>query len=128
MKTTITLTLALAAMLLFAGCSHNISTYSDGIGFETTLRPDSGNFGVILRYGKIWNFVARENTEAEMNGSNEFDAEGNPVASKTAGSVKIKIGTQTTGYERDVIEMLKDNPEAIKAFYESKNKINGKKE
>lgn len=128
MKKLITLTLALAAMLLFAGCSHNISTYSDGIGFETTLRPDSGNFGVVLRYGKIWNFVARENAEAEMNGSNQFDAEGNPVSSKTDGHVKIKIGTQTTGYERDIIEMLKDNPEAIKAFYEAKNKINEKKE
>ena len=112
--------------LLAAGCSHNISTYSDGIGFETTFRPDSGNFGVILRYGKIWNFVARENAEAEMSGVNEFDAEGNPVASKTDGSVKIKIGTQTTGYEKDIILALKDNPEAIKAFNESKNKINEK--
>ena len=128
MKKLSTLTLTLATVMLIAGCSHNISTYSDGVGFETSFRPDSGNFGVILRYGKIWNFVARENTEAEMNGSNEFDTEGNPVASKTAGSVKIKIGTQTTGYERDIIEMLKDNPEAIKAFYEAKNKINDKKE
>lgn len=115
-----------AAIVLIAGCSHNVSTYSDGVGLETTFRPDSGNFGLILRYGKIWNLVARENTEAEMNGSNELDAEGNPVSSKTDGQVKLKIGTQTTGYERDIILGLKDSPEAIKAFYESKNKINEK--
>lgn len=65
-----------------------------------------------------------------MNGSNDVDAQqgsnGNPLKNKTDGSVKIKIGTQTTGYEKDIILGLKDNPEAIKAFYEAKNKINEK--
>ena len=115
------LIVAIGALALLAGCSHNASTYSDGVGLETTFRPDSGNF---------WNFVARENTEAEMNGSNDVDAQqgsnGNPLKNKTDGSVKIKIGTQTTGYEKDIILGLKDNPEAIKAFYEAKNKINEK--
>ncbi len=62
-----------------------------------------------------------------MTGSNELDAKGNPVSGKTDGSVKIKIGTQTTGYERDVIKLLKDNPKAIKAFYDSKNQVNSKR-
>lgn len=128
MKKITILMFVLAAVVLIAGCSHNVSTYSDGVGLETTFRPDSGNFGFVLRYGKIWNLVARENTEAEMNGSNELDAQGNPVTSKTDGSVKLKIGTQTTGYERDIIKLLKDNPNAIRAFCESKNKINEKKE
>lgn len=128
MKKITILMFVLAAVVLIAGCSHNVSTYSDGVGLETTFRPDSGNFGIVLRYGKIWNLVARENTEAEMNGSNESDSQGNPVTSKTDGRVKLKIGTQTTGYERDIIELLKDNPDAIRAFYESKNKINEKKE
>lgn len=128
MKKITVLMFVLAAVVLISGCSHNVSTYSDGVGLETTFRPDSGNFGIVLRYGKIWNLVARENTEAEMNGSNELDSQGNPVTSKTDGRVKLKIGTQTTGYERDIIELLKDNPDAIRAFYESKNKINEKKE
>jgi hypothetical protein len=118
--------ITLSLIIVITGCSHNVSTYSDGVGLETTFRPDSGNFGIILRYGKIWNLVARENTEAEMTGSNELDAKGNPVSGKTDGNVKIKIGTQTTGYERDVIKLLKDNPEAIKAFYDSKNQVNSK--
>jgi len=118
--------IAFGLIVGITGCSHNVSTYSDGVGLETTFRPDSGNFGITLRYGKIWSLVARENTEAEMTGSNELDAKGNPVASKTDGSVKIKIGTQTTGYERDVIKLLKDNPEAIKAFYDLKNQANSK--
>lgn len=110
-------------LAVLTGCSHNVSTYSDGLGFETTFRPDSGNFGIVLRYGKIWSFVMRENAEAEMTGSNEFDAEGNPVTGKTAGNVKIKVGAQTTGYDKDIVELLKGDPAAIAAFYEGKSRM-----
>lgn len=104
------------------GCSHNISTYSDGLGLYTTFRPDSGNFGLEVRYGKIWSFVMRENAEAEMTGANSLDAQGNPLSSKTDGNVKIKVGPQTTGYEKEIVTALKDNPEAVKAFYDYKLK------
>jgi hypothetical protein len=49
-------------VIVLAGCGHNSIQYSDGVGFETTFRPDSGNFGFVFRYGKILSAVVRENT------------------------------------------------------------------
>lgn len=122
--TAILLALCFALCLAFmAGCSHNASTYSDGVGMETTFRPDSGNFGLVFRYGKIWNLVARENTEAEMNGSNDLSSAGSAIpstATSTDGKLKIKIGPQTTGYEAQIVEALKDNPAALAAYYDYK--------
>lgn len=116
-----TLIIAVFGTVALTGCGHNMSTYSDGLGLETTFRPDSGNFGLVVRYGKIWSFVARENTEAEMTGANSLDAEGNPIKSNTEGNVKISVGPQTTGYEKEIILALKDSPEAIKAYYQAKS-------
>jgi len=146
----IMLGISVVSLIFVAGCSHNLSTYSDGIGLETTFRPDSGNFGITLRYGKIWSLVVRENTEAEMTGGAELAVQQNyaknineseafpatencqpstvnsalgadmPIALKTDAKVWIKIGRQHNGFERDIIELLKDNPEALKAFFESK--------
>ena len=95
---------ALLAMLLLAGCGHNIVTYGDGIGLETTFRPDNGNFGVVLRYGKVLTATVRENTTVEMSGegSGGGEAEGKASASSSA-SLKIATGRQTNGYTVDAI-------------------------
>lgn len=95
---------ALLAMLLLAGCGHNIVTYGDGIGLETTFRPDNGNFGVVLRYGKVLTATVRENTVVEMSGegSGGGEAEGKAAASSSA-SLKIATGRQTNGYTVDAI-------------------------
>ena len=95
---------ALAVMLCLAGCGHNIVTYGDGIGLETTFRPDNGNFGVVLRYGKVLNATVRENTTVEMSGegSGGGEAEGKAAASSSA-SLKIATGQQTNGYTVDAI-------------------------
>ena len=53
----------LISCVFLTGCGHNSIQYSDGIGFETTFRPDSGNFGFVFRYGKILSAVVRENTQ-----------------------------------------------------------------
>ncbi|MBE6369684.1 MAG: hypothetical protein E7056_05950 [Lentisphaerae bacterium] len=97
---------SLAAALFGAGCSHNSITYSDGVGFETTLRPDTGNFGVLFRYGKILSVAARENTEVEMVGAgNGSSGDKSTVANAAAdGSVKVKIGSQVTDYFVDAIK------------------------
>ena len=96
----------LAAALFGAGCSHNSITYSDGVGFETTLRPDTGNFGVLFRYGKILSVAARENTEVEMTGAGNGSGGDKSTATNAAadGSVKVRIGNQVTGYFVDAIE------------------------
>ena len=98
------LAFALLAMLLLAGCGHNIVTYGDGIGLETTFRPDNGNFGVVLRYGKVLTATVRENVTVEMSGegSGGGEAEGKAAASSSA-SLKIATGKQTNGYTVDAI-------------------------
>lgn len=100
-------TIMLAAVtLLFAGCGHNVFNYSDGIGLETTFRPDSGNFGITFRYGKILSVVARENTEVEMTGEGQGagNAENKNSTASSSGSVKVKIGQQITGYYVDALK------------------------
>lgn len=89
------------------GCSHNVVTYSDGVGFETTMRPDTGNFGITFRYGKILSVTARENTEVEMTGEGAAGSGGENATStnaSSAGSVKVKIGNQITGYYVDALK------------------------
>ena len=97
---------ALILSLIMTGCGHNIFNYSDGIGLETTFRPDSGNFGITFRYGKILSVVARENTEVEMTGEGQGagNADGGNGTAASSGSVKIKIGKQINGY---TVEALK---------------------
>ena len=100
---------ALAVMLCLAGCGHNIVTYGDGIGLETTFRPDNGNFGVVLRYGKVLTATVRENTTVEMQGegSGGGEAEGKAAASSSA-SLKITTGKQVNGYTVDAIRARSD--------------------
>ena len=92
------------AMLFAAGCSHNVVSYSDGIGFETSMRPDTGNFGLTLRYGKILSVTARENTEVSMAGAGEGGSTEEQSAAKADSKVKVKIGPQITGYYVDALE------------------------
>ena len=96
-----------AVTLLLAGCGHNAVNYSDGIGLETTFRPDTGNFGITFRYGKILSVVARENTEVEMKGEGEgagANGENSNTAASSTSSVKVKIGQQITGYYVDALK------------------------
>ena len=92
------------AVLFTAGCSHNVVSYSDGIGFETSMRPDSGNFGITLRYGKILSVTARENTEVSMTGAGEGGSTEEQSAAKADSEIKIKIGPQVTGYYVDALK------------------------
>ena len=95
---------AAVVMLCLAGCGHNIVTYGDGIGLETTFRPDNGNFGVVLRYGKVLTATVRENVTVEMSGegSGGGEAEGKAAASSSS-NLKFTTGSQTTGYTVDAI-------------------------
>lgn len=104
MKHTAILTLAAILLLVLTGCGHNIVTYSDGIGLETTFRPDNGNFGVVLRYGKVLTATVRENVTVEMSGegSGGGEAEGKAAASSSA-SLKFTTGKQVNGYTVDAI-------------------------
>jgi len=105
MKNTAILTLAAVLLLVLTGCGHNIVTYSDGIGLETTFRPDNGNFGVVLRYGKVLTATVRENTTVEMQGEGSGSGEASSGTGKASasGTVTIKTGRQTNGYTVDAI-------------------------
>ncbi len=94
---------ALVLFLFLSGCSHNVISYSDGIGIETSFRPDTGNFGISLRYGKILSVAARENTEVVMTGSGEGTVSESADARKDS-KLRIKIGPQITGYYVDALK------------------------
>ena len=97
-------TMAALLLLVLTGCGHNIVTYSDGIGLETTFRPDNGNFGIVIRYGKILSVCIRENTTVEMTGEGNGSGDGSGTGSASAsGSVKVQTGTQINGYTVDAI-------------------------
>lgn len=99
------LLIAACAIVLLTGCGHNVVTYSDGIGFETTMRPDTGNFGLTFRYGKILTATVRENTEVDMQGdSNAGAGKDTTATARASGSVKVKVGKQITGYYVDAIK------------------------
>lgn len=98
---------AIVAAVTTAGCGHNVVQYSDGIGFETTMRPDTGNFGITFRYGKILSATVRENSEIEMTGDGQGGGaagESGNASASSSGSVKIKIGQQITGYYVDALK------------------------
>lgn len=104
-------------IVICSGCGHNAIQYSDGIGFETVIRPDTGNFGLTFRYGKILSVAARENTEVEMTGEGSGGGNGgnNNVSASSSGGVKIKIGRQITGYYVDALN-TGATPEQLNAY------------
>ena len=104
MKKRATFLTMICSVFLAAGCSHNVVSYSDGIGFETSMRPDYGNFGITLRYGKILSVTARENTEVSMTGAGEGGSADEQSAAKADSKVKMKIGPQITGYYVDALK------------------------
>lgn len=107
-------------LICAAGCGHNVVSYSDGIGFETTMRPDTGNFGITFRYGKILSVTARENTEVEMTGEGNGTATGETAGSaSSSGNVKVKIGKQITGYYVDALN-AGATPEQLDEYADNK--------
>lgn len=99
---------AVFAMIASSGCSHNCVTYSDGIGFDTTINPQTYTFGLNFRYGKILSVVARENTEFQLSGKGGIDSavvgqSANSPAAQSDAAIKLKIGRQITGYYVDAI-------------------------
>lgn len=106
--------MAAAGMLLgIGGCGHNVLTYGDGFGIETTIKPDSGNFGVIIRKGNILSLCVRENTEVEMDEGFEFaGTESTGTGTNSKGKIRMTVGPQITGYYVDAIEAGAD-PETL---------------
>lgn len=110
--------LFVGACILLTGCSHNVINYSDGLGFETTMRPDTGNFGLTFRYGKILSVTARENTEVKMTGNGK--ANGSLTSSSEAaahGEVHVKIGKQWNGYLKDSIVSGNLSAELVESYF-----------
>ena len=111
--------MAAAGMLLvwLTGCSHNVLTFGKGFAIESTIRPDSGNFGVIVRFGDLLTVCARENTEVEMDGGFEFDGSASTAGTgvSTNGNVRMVIGPQITGYYVDAIA-AGARPEELKEY------------
>lgn len=115
--------LSSAIALIFAGCSHNAITYSDGVGLETTIRPDTGTFGFNFRYGKILTAVVRENSEVKMTGDASANTSTSPdTKTGASGSVNVKIGKQWNGYLVDAIKASNNSDLAKNYFSDAGNK------
>ena len=99
---------ASALIVCLTGCGHNCVTYGDGFKVETQINPENWSLGFICQYGKILSVCVRENTEIEMQGAGSGNAGtgdgANTTGASSTGSVKIKIGRQTTGYTVDAIK------------------------
>jgi len=120
--------LVLSAVLL-AGCAHNMATYGDGVGFHTTLNPQTYTFGIDFFYGKILQVVVKDNTKislaANVKMSNSTAAEesttsGSETAIQAPAELTIETGNQVTGYEVELVKELKSNPEAMKVWMEAR--------
>ncbi len=115
------LTLAIPALLVLSGCSHNVVTYGDGIGLDVGVDPEHFMASVTLRYGKTLTAVTRDNVEIEMAGKADMD--GVPSTEKksdgkvaTDGNLRIKIGRQINGYAVDLVEAGADAQKVVEAL------------
>ena len=106
MKKSILITAALLGLFALAGCGHNVVNYGDGIQLEAGWIPDQYKVSATFRYGKILSICVRENTEIEMQGAGSGTAGTAPktAGAEGAGSVKVKIGPQITGYYVDALK------------------------
>jgi len=123
--------LVLSAVLL-AGCAHNMATYGDGVGFHTTLNPQTYTFGFDFFYGKILQVIIKDNTKINLaaNGklnnttSTETDTTAaQDTAIQAPAELTIETGNQVTGYEVELVKELKSNPEAMKVWMEARKRF-----
>ncbi|OQA83587.1 MAG: hypothetical protein BWY31_02815 [Lentisphaerae bacterium ADurb.Bin242] len=118
---TMLISLVITLTCLVIGCSHNAVTYSDGIGLETTINPETYTIGLSFRYGKILSAVVRENVKITMNGTGKVngalssgsETSSDNSAASNEGSLEIEIGNQVTGYLCDLAEIDKKLAEKI---------------
>ena len=113
------LTLAIPVLLVLTGCSHNVVTYGDGIGFDMGVDPEHFSASFTLRYGKTLTAVTRDNVEIEL--AAKAAAAGGPAQpgkSKvgTEGNLRVKIGRQINGYAVDLVEAGADPGKVVEAL------------
>ena len=113
------LALAIPALLILSGCSHNVVTYGDGIGFDMGVDPEHFSASFTLRYGKTMTAITRDNVEIGLNGKAGLD--GIPVQENdskvaTDGSLHVKIGRQINGYAVDLVEAGADPDKVVDAL------------
>ena len=131
------LSVAIAGMsVALCGCGHNMVNYSDGIGLETTINPETYTVGLNFRYGKIFSAVVRENAKVKMsgNGTGKGALASSGILSSVTGesassstnknstdnssasadsALEIEIGDQITGYLVDLAKVDKALAEKI---------------
>lgn len=111
--------------VLTTGCGHNMVVYSDGVGLDTTINPETYTFGLNFRYGKIIQATVKDNTKIQLaaNGTLNNAVGSSGSTSQTTGvqapaELTIETGNQVTGYEVDLVKALSANPEAMKVWLE----------
>lgn len=109
-------TLACVIVLLLTGCSHNSSLTGVGKVFKI------GGEGCSIMYvnGLFTLAGTRENAETTIE-TNDNDGLGNPADVKTVRTIRYKVGSQVTGYLKD---LAKVSPEAAIKYVETMPELN----
>ena len=105
---------AVFAMLLMAGCGHNVSTIGIGTGF----RAGGSGYGINYGEGLFGTFVTKDGIrfKAELDSTTGFSYDPTTNSYKGIRSVEYSLPPQITGY---AVDFAKDNPEVAKAYYEA---------
>ena len=114
MKKTLLLCLAAAALLMLAGCGHNVSQ----VGLGSAFRLGSGEFSLSYTDGLFLNSVNRENMKFTAELDSTVGAAYDPVTGTYKGikSISVETGPQITGYTAD---LAKESPAAVEAYYQA---------
>jgi hypothetical protein len=94
---------------ILTGCGHNVLTYSDGIGVDASINPETYTLGLNFRYGKILSVAMKEKTQLQLK-AGMTQTSGTSSGNSTGGTVKTGLdtelnfvtGDQITGYTVDL--------------------------
>ena len=110
-------------VLMLCGCrnvSHNFSLIGDGTYFE------AGFEACKIRYmsGTFASNIVRENTKTSVT-TKRNDTLANPGEMQGETTITFETGQQVTGY---LVDLAKQDPEAVKIYLEKYNKTNKEQE
>ena len=111
-------TLALAALFLVTGCSHNTSAFTVGTRLNAGLDPQNATANISYTDGLNVVDVSRENSTWTL----EIDSENGINVDSTSGTIKgvkrirREVGPQITGY---LVDLAESNPDMAKSYVEA---------
>ena len=116
-------TLALAALFLVTGCSHNTSAFTVGTRLNAGLDPQNATANISYTDGLNVVDISRENSswDLEIDADNGVSVDSASWKIKGVKRIRRDVGPQITGYLVDLaekdIDMAKSYVEAVKYYW-----------